>query len=332
MPEPGRFRVLVVGCGELGTRHLQAVAGLAEVGRIDIVDPREVAHTLGKQRLAEIGESPSGGRYAWHTSIDGVASGVDLCVVSTQSDVRVAVTEQVAARVGCRAFLLEKVAARSVGEYQRLLAMAAERGLSVWVNCKTRAYPIQKRIKARLVPGAPLVFTSTGGNHGLTNNGIHAVDLFVFFDDCDAIESNGASIDPDLQPSKRGATVFDLAGTLRGRTANGSELMVSLCAGHAAPPLVTVTTPQYRWIIDDMTHDAWESDAASGWAWAPLAFDEDLRVSVMTRAFARDILRTGTCELPTLRECWPAHAFVLGELLPHFSERLHQPLDVCPIA
>ena len=42
-------RILIVGCGELGTRHLQAVASLNEVVEIEVVDPRPEGLELGGQ-------------------------------------------------------------------------------------------------------------------------------------------------------------------------------------------------------------------------------------------------------------------------------------------
>ena len=40
MAELFNKRILIVGCGQLGGRHLQAVASLPSVREIDVVDPR----------------------------------------------------------------------------------------------------------------------------------------------------------------------------------------------------------------------------------------------------------------------------------------------------
>ena len=44
------YRVLIVGCGEIGSRHLQAVASLPQVSEIEVVDPRPEALELGRER------------------------------------------------------------------------------------------------------------------------------------------------------------------------------------------------------------------------------------------------------------------------------------------
>ena len=43
MSDPGPFRVLVIGCGELGSRHLQALATLPFIREIEVVDSRQPA-------------------------------------------------------------------------------------------------------------------------------------------------------------------------------------------------------------------------------------------------------------------------------------------------
>lgn len=76
-----RFRVLIVGCGELGSRHLQAVATLAEVAEIEIVDPCPKGLELGCKRLTEVeGRKPSID-YRWLSSIEEAHKGGDLCSV-----------------------------------------------------------------------------------------------------------------------------------------------------------------------------------------------------------------------------------------------------------
>ncbi len=52
--------VLIVGCGELGSRHLQAIASSRLVQEIEVIDPRPEALELGKRRLQQILEPQPG--------------------------------------------------------------------------------------------------------------------------------------------------------------------------------------------------------------------------------------------------------------------------------
>lgn len=323
-------RVLIVGCGQLGSRHLQAVARVAAVREIDIVDSRPEALEIGKQRLAEVRHAGTP-NCRWLASLSEAASVGDLCIVATQAAGRAALITRIASETSYRSFLVEKVVTQSTEEYESLLAFARESSLSIWINCKTRAYPFHKRVKSLLVPGEPIAFSAVGGNHGLANNGIHAADLFNFYDGSDHIESAGSTIDPVVLPSKRGADVFDLSGTLNGITAKGGRFALTFQHQHTAPDHISILSPSYRCIVDHISRWAWEGDAANGWSWRPVPFEGDLTVSNMTRQFADDLLATGRCELPTLEECYPAHRFVLNELQPHFRRLLGGRFAGCPV-
>lgn len=325
------FRVLIVGCGELGSRHLQAVASLPQVGEIEVIDPRPEALARGRERLAEVPDRQPSTICRWLSSIEEASKGGDLCIVATQADVRCEVVRQVAGSFGYASFLLEKMVAQSVRDYEELMRLAEARSLGVWVNCKQRAEPLHRAIKGKVNPSEQITMSVVGGNHGLATSGIHSADLFVFLDRASHIYSSGSKIDQVLHPSKRGAQVFDLSGTLHGFSEKGSRFALSFMATSKSPDHVSIVTPRYRWIIDRQFRWVFESSADCGWSWNQIPLENNLMVSNMAKAFAADILSKGNCELPTLQECFPAHDFILSALQPHFNKLLGKELDRCPV-
>lgn len=324
-------RVLIVGCGQLGSRHLQAVAALPQVREVEVVDPRPEALDLGRQRLSEAPGRRPEIRLRWLSSIEEASAGGDLCIVATQAQGRCRRVEEVQEALGYRRFLLEKLVGRSVEEVEELSRLLRGRSCAGWVNLKTRAYPFHRRVKERLNRSEPILFGVTGGNHGLANNGIHAADLFAFYDGSDQIDPAGSWIDPVLHPSKRGEGVFDLSGTLAGVTARGSRFTLSYAGDHALSEQISITTAGYRCLVDHLARWAVESDAGSGWAWRPVPFEGDLTVSRMTREFVSEILEQGRCGLPTLEEAGVSHRFILGILRPHFARLMEREVEACPV-
>jgi len=323
-------RILIAGCGQLGSRHLQAVSTLVNVDSIDVFDPHPESLQLGRERLAEVADRRVA-NVRWLSSLDDADPEGALCIVATRADVRAHLVQEIATKLGYKSFLLEKIVAQSVRDYRGLLQFALDEQLSVWVNCKARAHASHKHVKAHLDPALPVIFTAQGGNHGLANNGVHAADLFAFYDGSGAIECVHSQIDPRVYPTKRGSGVLDLNGTLIGRSKKGSEFLLSFMGASKSPGHFTILSETYRAIIDDMTKVLYESSAEGGWAWNPVPFDADYAVSHMTRAFAADILDKKRCELPTLEECYPAHEFILSALMPHFNSLLQRDSESCPV-
>lgn len=324
------YRVLIIGCGQLGSRHLQAVSALPLVTDIDVVDPNPASLSLGQERLQQVVDQQPNVRVRWLAELAAAAPGGHLCIMATQATKRLALVKQAAA-MGYRTFLLEKIVTQSAAEYRDLLALADAQELSIWVNCQERTYPFHQRVRTRIEPSEPVVFTSVGGNHGLACNGIHLADLFAFYTGAQEIQSAGAHIDPQLHTSKRGASVYDLSGSLHGYTTNGSQMTIVLAGDHRAPYQITIATRRARWIVDYASQWAWESREENNWTWAPIRFEGELRVSYTTRQFASDILTHRKCSLPTLAEAFTAHRFILNELQPHFNHLLGTELRYCPV-
>ncbi|MFQ6026874.1 MAG: hypothetical protein ACE5Q6_05085 [Dehalococcoidia bacterium] len=331
MAKAAKYRVLIVGCGQLGSRHLQAVASLPLVREVELVDPRPEGLELGRERLAQISNLQPSITFRWLSSLEEATPSGDLCIVATQADIRCQVVHQVVDQLKYSNFLLEKLVAQSTSEYLGLLQFSQENSLRVWVNCKARAHFSHQRAKSKLDPAEPITFSHIGGNHGLANNGIHAADLFVFYDGTDHIEAAGANIDPILHSTKRGSDIYDLSGTLYGSSEKGSPFILSFAASHTGPAHFSITSPRYRAFIDDMSKLFYESTLENDWAWRQVPFDANLMVSHMTRSFAADILQLGTCELPTLEECFPAHQYILNSLRPCFNQLLSTKDERCPV-
>jgi hypothetical protein len=324
-------KILLVGCGQLGSRHLQAAASLEEVKDIHVVDPSPQSLDMGRVRLKEISDLNPRVTFRWFSGLTEDSYGGDLCIVSTQAKGRCDLVKKIAAQGRYRHFLIEKIVAQSVEEYRDLLAFAQAHHLSVWVNCKSRAYGIHKYIKSRLDPRAPIIFQSAGGNHGLANNGIHTADLFVFHDGTGVIERMGSRIAPSLLPSKRGGGIFDLGGTLWGCSVKGSTLSLTFAPEDSSPDHISIVSARCRFMIDHFQKFAFESYADEDWKWRQIPIEENWMVSHMTKAFVRDILTRDRCELPTLRDCFAAHEFILSELQPHFNRLLNQNNSFCPV-
>jgi len=286
---------------------------------------------MGQERLAEVGSTGTSPSVRWWSSVDEASPGGDLCIVATQAAARCPVVREVVEELGYRAYLLEKWVAQSLRDYETLMNFADTMDLSVWVNLKTRAHASHKRAKTRLSPGEPIVLTVVGGNQGLANNGIHAADLFLFYDGSDRIDPVATWIDPVLHSSKRGPDVFDLSGTILGCSPRGSRLFLSFAGDHNAPGYFTVTSRRYRAVIDDMSKLLCESETGADWAWNQVPFEDNLMVSYMTRAIAAGILTTGRSELPTLAQAFPAHRFLFETLGPHFRKLLGTDSDCCPV-
>ena len=112
------FRVLIVGCGNLGSRHLQAVASLPFVREIEVVDPRAEALARVRDLLLEMPQRQSGVSFRCVAALEDVTPGGDLCIIATQARGRSEIVFRVSELLHYRSFLIEKVVTQSVRDYE----------------------------------------------------------------------------------------------------------------------------------------------------------------------------------------------------------------------
>ena len=59
-------KIILIGCGNIGSRHLQAIVKTNDETSIQIVEPNVEAQKLAKSRLNEIKYNKSRKEFFWH--------------------------------------------------------------------------------------------------------------------------------------------------------------------------------------------------------------------------------------------------------------------------
>lgn len=319
-------KIVIAGCGELGSRFLQAAVGVPEVTAIDIVEPGEKARQVAKERMLQVSRTGPAPEVNWFNEPKDLHDTGALAIIATQADVRLGVFKELLSK-GYKYFLAEKIVTQSDSDYREMIRLSDEAGAKVWVNCKTRNYPVWQYVKSKIAEGETLTYHSAGGNHGLCTNGLHTMDLFVFLASAASLEAGATRFDPQPYLTKRGK--YDVSGWMEVRSGK-SVLLMQYEGSHAQMPVDLLFTEKYRWMVDNSTRQAFESSADQK-QWTPIPFEGDVSVSAMSRGFIADILANGSCELPTLADCYPAHKAMFDMLVPYFNKALNKNDDTCPV-
>jgi len=320
-------KVVLVGCGEIGSRHLQALACLDQISQIDVVDINPSSLALGKKRLKGLQGVNDKIGIQWHASLDDILFEPDLCVIATSAHGRVDLARSLIER-GCKRFILEKIVTQSMKDYDELLRLCEKAGVKAWVNMPTRAFQVHKYIKSRLSSEEPITLIQAGDNWGLVCNGIHYIDLFVYYDGSSVLEPEAFLIDPLLHNSKRGEAYKDLSGIVCGRSDKGSRVIISYAKEHKNADVASIFSAKSRFIVDSI--NGWAQEDPGDGKWRRIDIQENIYVSHTTKRFAQDILDKDDCELPSLKESRIAHAFLLDNLQVHFNRLAGQQLNYCP--
>lgn len=303
-------RITLIGCGQIGSRHLQAIAKLAGAGRfsieMQIVEPAPASEMTGKQRLLEISKETEAFSVEWLKDLSDVEGNTDLTIVATTAKGRVGLINELLQR-GHRRFLIEKMVCQSTGEYEDLLKAMSRHDAKGWVHCPFRYFDFYRKVRNTIDRDGRIVLNVTGGNLGLGCTAIHYLDLFLYFlrDGHGPIELDGSRLSALIPPSKRGRDFVEFSGTLTANTGDHFA-SISFLSDHQAPAVLNFTGANLRFWVDESCQGARVAAAADNWDWRNWDFKYQ-HTSDLSAVIVKDLFDSDNCLLPTLAESYHVH-------------------------
>lgn len=245
------MKVAVIGCGELGSRHAQALSKHLDLEALSLVDPSSSNLLKAEQRVKATGYT---GKVTAHQDISSLGGAFDLIVISTSSKERAQSLEAILGMQNSKTILLEKLLSPNRSELVRISELAHRSKVGIWVNCPMPHFPHYvevARLLEAIASDEPIIYTVKGGNLGLVSNSIHYLDHLVHLTGR-PISSVKFSADSSLIESKR-AGYSELLGTLTAETDFGDKLEVSFTNTNAEQQLtVEIGRRSCVWNFDEI--------------------------------------------------------------------------------
>lgn len=321
-------KILVVGAGQLGSRHLQALSKIALPVEIEVLDPFPASLTVARSRFDEMLPNPlvQGVRYL--SDAEGVSTHIDFAIVATNADVRADVVRALLGRGEIRHMLLEKVLFQKLADHADIRALFELHGVKAWVNHPRRMFPVYQEVRAWLAGAREVSYQLNGGGWGLACNGLHFIDHLAFLTGEQNLVLSGAGLHDTTIPSKRQGFI-EFSGALHGRL--GPHPFALHCHAEPAPVLLTVSSEQASLVVDEAKGSVRFATKEGGWTWTE-RLEKIVRFqSELSHLVAQDVLGTGRCALPTYAEAVRLHVPFLRCLLDKLAQVDGRQYDACPI-
>jgi len=317
--------IFLVGCGNIGSRHLQALVKLPFKVDIHIVEKSNKSKILAKNRLKQIKFNKKNFNFFWYNSVDQLIDTSDLVIISTLSQGRADLIISLLKNKN-KKFLIEKPVCQSKQEYVNLLSQMNLFNATGWINTNRRYFESYQKIKNDLCNCKFININVVSTASGLGTNAIHFLDLFSWLINDSKIKLNGKFLNPKLFSNKRGREFKEFYGTILGSGKNNSSITLNFLPSKDESIFLTISTDSLTYVIDELNQNALKIDKFG----KKFNFNYQ-HVSESTTKIVKDILEKNKSLLPQLDESFFNHIELFRIFNSHIKKQLKRDITLCPI-
>lgn len=318
------FKVIIIGCGNIGFRHFEGLLKSDLSLFIYVIDPNMEA--LNRvQKFYEASNSLEKTCYFFE-SIQNIPEQIDLCIVATNSKVRLKVSESILKNTTVKYLILEKVLFQKESDYDKMSSLLKEFNVNgCWVNCPLRTVPIFKELKERIYSN--LIYHVEYRNFGIGCNSIHQLDLFAFLTNCLDVKLEMNQLEDVIESKRKG--YLEVLGTLTAYTNKGDKLVIS--SNHQSSPnyFIRFNFNEEIWTVFPLTERMKIENIQNNEVIEKVI--NYPKQSSMTSLLVSDLLLFEKCSLPDYETSKKLHVTLINNLNIFFSEILDHEVIECPI-
>lgn len=319
----------VVGAGQLGSRHLQALAKLKGKSEIFVVDPSAESLATAKARFEGLATDDT--KVSYLQDFKSLPSQIDVAIVATNSGPRRRALESLLTDRTVSFCILEKVLFPNFSDY----TWAKENldAKSMYVNCPIRVLDWGKDLRQKLQNVSSLNVRVSGSGLGLACNSIHYLDFFNFLTGKTEYSVFTDLLLPKAFESKRPG-YYEAYGTLNFQFAPDFTLSLQSFASGDVPTKFDLISEEARYIVDFVTPNSGviqSSSSSSGWKWSEQPFAQKFQ-SELTHTYVESLLENGTCGLTPLATSMELHLPLVHSFASFFSKHGVPKEFDCPIS
>tara|TARA_B100000073_G_scaffold130160_1_gene106636 strand:+ start:973 stop:1929 length:957 start_codon:yes stop_codon:yes gene_type:complete len=226
------LNVLVVGAGQIGSRHLQGLAASDKVKSVAVVDPSSFSLERALERWMSIPNHKNIAFQSFQHACELPLTDYDFAIIATNATNRLQHLQFVC-DLGIKNILSEKLLFQSLNELEQANKLCEKRGINLYTNYVYR-YASPWQHLASVLGGCVFKMVINAGDIGLATNLPHWLDLFGFLSQGELSNLN-ISILGQTYPSKRGQGLLDFSGIVNSEASSGSTLEMTFAETKQSP-------------------------------------------------------------------------------------------------
>jgi len=314
--------ILLIGAGQLGSRHLQGLAKSERPYHISVLEPSSANRQIAINRFQEVSGYNTHTFNAYETFKELPLESYDIAIVATNADIRASLTQKLVDNFEVRNIIFEKVAFQSEKQFTQILELLLKNNIKSWVNCPRRCFPFYHALRNYLSGSGSVKLETEGIDWGLACNGVHQIDLLAFLTGDSNYSPDKNMLDNEIYNSKRDGFI-EFYGSISGSSSSGNYYTLT-CKQRNDPAekpylKINLKTKNETIIIDESGGRAEYFIRGSNEPYkvepVKMVFQSDLSAPQVSQ-----ILDMGESFLPTLEESFQIHKPLLKTLMEQYEK------------
>lgn len=302
-------KIIIIGAGQLGSRHLQSLNLIDQLLDITVIDPSLTSLETAQSRF-EATINTIQHRINYQQEID-VNDNVDVAIIASTAESRRGIVEKLLNSTKVKHVVLEKLLFTEEKDYFAVEEHLKRQNVRAWVNCTMRMMPYYQQLQ-RLFINEAIEYHVSGSQYGLVTNAIHYLDHLAFVTGDTEFTLDTSAVDKQIIESKRSG-YYELTGTLVARFSQGSIAYLHCNKKGMAPVQIELASHENRIISREWEQKAWQTSLKQDWIWEevdnPIPFQSTLTAQLVT-----SLLEKEQCALTDYATSMKIHLQLLNPL------------------
>jgi len=325
------LNIAIIGCGQIGSRHLQALSLIKEGAIIYLVDNSSESIDISKERFEQVVNKEERENFKIKVrKINEIESDIDVAIIATSSLNRAMLTKELIEHNNIKYIIFEKFLFQKRSDYDEIQFLLKDKSIKAWTNewmCSTEGF--QKIIKW-VDDGNGIEIVVSGTSFGLGCNAVHFIDILDFISNRKIEFKNITSnLNDDIVKSKREG-FYDVNGEIR--LESGDNKLLIRSKDKKADGIISFSFfCSERIVIAEFSMGSMKCTFKEE---GQADLTEEMPVppqSQMTNKIVSDIVSLDRCDLPTYERSITHHKIILDLLDNHIRNNSNWSGEGCPI-
>jgi len=320
------YNTLIVGAGQLGSRHLQSLKKSKIKQSIFVYDLYESSLKNAKKRYDEVINYTEEHQIVYTDNIAEIPNNIDFAVIATTAKDRENTIIKFLNHCKIKYLIIEKVLFQNIEAFDMIKNLLNHKNTKAWVNCPRRIFNGYKELSEFFLNKKIHVIVD-GSNLGLCCNSIHYIDFISFLTNDSKYKITSTNLSDNAIDSKRSG-FKELTGIFTFSFSNGSTGCIT-SRNTQAKGSIMISSDTKKIIIfeDENKMILYDSTNKNG-------IEKKIGIryqSELTSEVFELLMNNGNCCLTPYNESAQIHLPFIKMMIEHFSKIEGNQLKNCPI-